>query len=1100
MDFVSLHTHTTYSYGDGFGTVEEHVKRVAELGMVAVGITEHGNPNSHAALERHAKEHDIKPIFGLEAYFGPVGIGRTRQKTHLTILAQNQEGYHSLNKIITQSYKDFFHWPTVSPETLKRYNAGLIVLSGCSDSLISCTLLGGKFLGDKRDPSELSYDSVAKRNTYRRLQWFLDVFGPERFFLEVQRFPRLDRTCALNETFVALGKECGVSLAATADVHYPRPTDNSIHALLHAARWPSTKSDFQNDAAWEYEANLSYPESDEEIVSDLVRTGLTHEQAEQAILQTAYIARKCTVELPKAKPLRVRKPISGKTGKPLSAAEYLRSEINLGWKRRLKQRPSLKERQKEYAQRIKEELEVIVPKDFCDYFLATAELINYAKSEDVTVGPGRGSAAGSLVCYVMGITEIDPLHPTFSKMIFERFIDKNRSDMPDIDVDFDDELRWKIPAKARDIYGQENVANVANHNKYRARKAFQDVARAHSLPEKIFEPIANKCENRVETDERVDLSIFDAVTNYKNDPDVFTLLEQHGDRIAEAIELENNQHSMGVHAGGFVIASDPIPEVCAIITKDSGQGRNKRQIQVIPYEKRDAEHLGMLKMDFLGLATMGVIGKIRGWIGMNLDQLYSLYYEDYDNGSPRTEQILSLLRNDQCTGIFQYEGGTTRQVVRDVQPENFDEFAACNALSRPGPLYGGQTTEYIKVKRGEKDWKRIHPTGFDRHVEWTYGQIVYQEQIMWILRDLANFSTDRVLKVRKIIGKKLGEFQFAELWAEFSEGCASNGVCEADAADVWSAITTAAGYAFNTSHAYSYALVAWWLSYFKLENTAEFFAAGLSKNGDGKKDISRRTLLLQDAQSNAIKIGEFDPNVMDVQWQPGRVAYNKAISGGHVSVKVPSSTRVIVPGWCQVPDIGDTTANAIINFVKGHPLEVKWWHLINVKGIGEGTVMKIVEFVSQEDPFGIERVSKQLSTFRKQSEAGEFAKYGLPDYEQFYESTIIPDENNTIAFVGFAGGIVFSDEIEFKRKKTGMAVEDIKMAMDSPELSKKATVFAYDEHGEVALRVSRWKYNAVERQLAAIEKDHHIVVAWGRTFEGKPRSLQVTNLWVLDPD
>lgn len=1082
MQFVSFHTHTTYSYADGFGSVEEHVNRVASLGMGALAVSEHGNVNSHAALERECHRVGIKPIFGLEAYFGPVGNGKTRQKTHLTIFAESEIGYRNLNKIVTQSYIDAYQWPTVSWQNLEEHNEGLIVFSGCADSLLSCSLLGGKFLGERTDVEEYLSDPHLREARGERirgnLQRFLDVFGTERFFLEVQRFPKLDRTCALNAEFAKLGEEYGISLVATADVHYPKPTDNKMQAVLHAARWPSTKSDFGLEASWEYQASLTYPESDEEIKNDLVATGLTPEQADLAVRQTSILADRCTVELPKARPLRVSLP-------PQTTAEqYLKSKINEGWKKRCKQRPDLRKHAQDYKERINYELETIVPKDFCDYFLATAELVQYAKDDDVTVGPGRGSAAGSLVCYLLGITEIDPLHPVFRKMIFERFIDKNRSDMPDIDLDFDDELRWKVPAKAREIYGDENVANVANHITYKGKNTLNDIARAYGLPQKTFEPISKRCPDRVETDTRLGDAILDVVTAYRNHPEIVRILDNYGSAIDEAIMLEGNQYGMGIHAGGFVIASDPIPDVCPIYTKTKSNGETA---QVIPYEKRDAEHLGMLKMDFLGLSTMGMVGKIRGWIGQNLDDLYSMFYRDYAAGGKLDKEIMQKFREDDCVGIFQYEGITTRQVVRDVQPDNFDELAACNALSRPGPLYGGQTAKYIKVKHGQEDWERIHPTGFDRHVEWTYGQIVYQEQIMWILRDLAGFSTERVLKVRKIIGKKLGEFLFAALWEEFRDGCAANGVSEEAALSVWTGITTAAGYAFNTSHAYSYALVAWWSMGYKIHHAKEFFAACLAKNGDGKDDIPRRTHLLQDSIEHFVNVAEFDPHVMGVTWAPAG-----------------DGTRRIQPGFVQLPDCGLIMAGNIVEWRNRVQMpKTEWWHLINVHRVGEATIAKWFDWILQDDPLGIFKTERQLQIFRKQVENGEFDGTPIPEFSSFVYGDI-PDETAWVAWVGLAQNIAYKDIIEDQRKKTGKSIEQIKADMEAdgkdPELNKKATIYAYDEFGEMALRFSPYTYNELSDRIEAIETDHHLIVVWGRTFTGRAQSIQVRNIWVLDPD
>lgn len=1070
MRFVSFHTHSTYSYGDGYGTVAEHVARVKSLGMTALALSEHGNVNSHVALERKCNEAQIKPIFGIEAYFSPP---KTKQKFHITLFARNDEGYRNLNKIVTQSYLDAYQYPTVSWENLVKNNAGIAAFSGCSDSLISCTLLGGKSLGEKR----LEFSEQDYKATKRRIQQFQELYK-EFFYLEVQRFPGLERTRILNPAFAQLAEETGAWLIGTADVHYPYGSDNAMQKVLHAARRSSTVA--VTEASWEYDIELTYPVNDEQIQRHLEQTGLTEFEAYCAVDNTRILAEECNVELPKAKPLRFPLPDGYK-----NSEHYLKKEIVAGLSKRLAHRPDMKARLKDYKERINHELKIIVEKDFCDYFLVVADLVQWAKEQGITVGPGRGSAAGSLICYIIGITEIDPIHNLFDKMVFERFIDPNRSDMPDIDLDFDDSKRHMIAERAREVYGQENVANVANHTKYRGRKALQDVARAYGISLKTFDPIGQRCTIRVETDDRVDDSILDTLKSFADDPAIASLVDQYGNILNQAIKLEGNQHSMGIHAGGFVISSDPIPNVCAIYSKNKGTGRNTEIAQVIPYEKRDAEYLGMLKMDFLGLTTCGMLGLCLDWSGVSLETLYSVFYQDWLTGRLKTAEILDRFRADDVVGLFQYEGGTTRQVVKDVLPENFDELAACGALSRPGPYYGGQTSEYIAVKRGDKDWERIHPN-FDKHVEWTYGQIVYQEQIMWILRDFAGFDTATVLRVRKIIGKKLGEHQFAELWDQFRSGVLRRSGVEEDAARrIWGAITTAAGYAFNTAHAYSYALIAWWQMWFKINYPAVFFAASLAKNGDGKDNLPRRVLLLQDAVDHGLKILPVDVNQSWESWVP---VHGKG---------------ALRPGFSQIDGIGEATASDIVTWrdqVGTSKAWLDWDDISAIKGIGAKTIQKIKDFVDQDDPFGVHKTQKQLTAFRIQAVRGDFLDYGIPGEEWFYSSNELPDADQYVAFVGFAKNVVFRDEVETIRTRTGKSVEQILSEMDFSDKTRKATIFAHDEFGEVALRLSRFVYPSVEYKLAAIKPDHHIVVAYGRTFKDRPNSVQVKNIWVLEPD
>lgn len=1081
MRFVSFHTHTTYSYGDGFGPVRAHVQRVVELGMSALFLSEHGNVNSHAALEQECREAGIKPGFGIEAYLSPAD---ERSKTHITLFAMDEEGYRNLNRIVTESYINFKQFPTVTWESLVKHNAGIVAFSGCADSLISCTLLGGKFLGPKRDPRE-GISPQSESAARRKIERFIDVFGTDRFFLEVQRFSGLDRTCALNPTLARLSIDTGVPLIATADVHYPRPTDNKMQTTLHASRRGSSVA--VSEASWEYDILLTYPESDQEVIDDLQATGLSEQQAHDALEATTNLAARCTVELPKAKPLTYSVPVDFKDR---GVESYFRERIKDGLSYRMGQRADIAERLDEYKRQINFEFKIIREKGFMDYFLALADLVVWTKDQDITVGPARGSAAASLVCYLLRITEIDPLHPIFSRMVFERFLDPTRTDPPDIDLDFDDENRWRTIERAVEVYGKPCVAAVGNHIKYRGKKALEGITKAYALPASTFKPIADRITDRTETDERVDDSIQDVLESYASDPEIAALIAEHADKLAQAMALEGNQHSMGIHAAGFVFASEPISDVCALYTREKGSGRNSVEAQVIPYEKRDAEYVGFLKMDFLGLKAMGMITRVRRMVGMDLDTLYSMFYKHYNTYV--NERIMESFLVDDVVGIFQYEGSTTRSLMRRLQPETFDHLAAVGALSRPGPYYGGQADEYIAVKNGEKDWERIHPN-FDKHVEWTYGQIVYQEQIMWILRDVAGFDVVRVLRVRKIIGKKLGEHQFATLWDEFREGCnRTSNLSEETANRIWSAITTAAGYAFNIPHAYSYGLVAWWQQYFKVYEVAPFFAATLAKNGDGKKQIPRRTLLLQDAQKHHLNIEGFEnPSAMAVTW------------------RVLGDDKTLQPGFSQIPGVGPATAQDIEAWLYG-PRErpdvgaydrITWEDLQAVKGIGPKTVLKFKEIAQLPDPLGINRTRDQLETFRFQLENGEFDGSGLPGADEYVVSNELESGDPAVCFVGLVNNIVFRDEVETAYSRTGRPLAELRQELEAKYNgnTKKATVFAFDEFGEVALRFSAWTYPRFAEQLTGLDPDKHMVVVFGRTYD-RNNAIQVRALWILDLD
>jgi len=1124
MQWVSFHTHTTHSHADGFESPKIHIHRVGpELGMSAWCVTEHGNPNSWPEGERECKEVGIKFIPGVEAYFAPPG---QKRKFHITLIAMDEEGLRNLNAIITQSWLDFYQWPTVTWENLKKHSRGIAATSGCADSLISCSLLGGKSLGPKRE----TYTEQEYLKTRRKVQRFLDVFE-DRFYLEVQRFSGLPRTRVLNPAFSRIGKELGVPLLATADVHYPYPHQNKMQQVLHAAKRKSTVA--VAEAEWEYDILLTYPESDEEIEQDLMGTGLSVDESKQAVLETAALASRCEVELPKARPLRFAIPDAPKAiiceqkGKKASQKDldtvasfgsvlYFKKAIKDGLAYRIQQRPEIQDRIKEYKQRINQEFKVIADKDFSDYFLVLNHLISRAKDRGTAVGWARGSAAASLIAYCLRITEIDPLHPAFDKMVFERFIDPTRSDMPDVDLDFDPAHRREIVADAISIYGQQNVANVGNHQKFRGKSALQGVARAYGLSQKTFDAIGKRCTVRTETDDRVDDSILDAIEAYSDNPEIAELLDTHLDKIKQAIDLEGQQSLLGIHAGGFVIASDPIPDVCPILTREKGSGRKKEFVQVIPYDKRDAEYLGMLKMDFLGLTTMGVFGKLIEWGVITLEEMYSLFYKQYADWQKVEERlkiskrktftgceykfILQRFCADDVVGIFQYEGGAQRQVCKKLKPETFDQLAAINALSRPGPLYGRgadgmtQTDAYIAIKNGEMDWERIHPN-FDKHVEWTYGQIVYQEQIMFILRDLAGFDVSEVLRIRKIIGKKLGEHQFEAIWESFRTGCErTSGISEESAKAIFSAIRTAAGYAFNIPHAYSYTIIAWTQMWVKMRYPLEFYAATLNRNGDDKEAIKRRTALLQDALKKGIKSAKFDPSYCRENWY-----YSSVLDLDY------RTKGKLIPGFQQMPGIAEATASDIVkwkheNYLDGPMDRITWDDLLRVKGIGKVTIEKLKSISASPDPLGITRTSDQLESFREQLVSGEFDDTPIPSAEEFVTSDSVPQEADYCAFVGFVSDFVFRDEVETIRSRTGKSIEQIRSEMDDPEKTKKSTLFAYDEFGEVALRVSRWVYPNLAARISSIKKDHHIVVAYGRTFDRGGNAIQVRQIWILDPD
>ena len=1090
MEFVSLHHHTTFSNGDGHGSPLEHAQRADELNMWALGFTEHGNNSSHAAAEQACNKYGIKPIFGIEAYGSPaIRETKYKRKTHQTILAMDQDGYHSLNRLVTQSYKDFYQFPTVSWENLRENNKGLIVTSGCASSLTSCKLLGGKFFGEERDSySENDFEAMLKV-----IKMYKRVFG-DRYYLEVQRFPDLPRVCMINQALEEASKLTGVPLLATADVHYCQPHEGFIQQALHAAHRGDSVAGIGE--TWEYDIPLTFPESDEEILDDLISTGLSERSARSAIANTSVVAERCTVVLPKSKPLVFPIPdyFDG------TREEYLDEQIAAGIEYRAAYGKICDG--PEYQERIKMELEVMKLKpEFIDYFLFLSDLICWAKDTGIVVGPGRGSAAASLVCYLLRITEVDPI--TVPTMVFERFMDASRTDPPDIDIDIADEDRWKLVTYLKEHYGYANVGNVANIIRYRGKSALDKVGIIYRIPNAVLKPLKERISDRVETDERVDDSVADALATYSDDPGVAFLLEHHAEAMRVACEIEGDVQTFGTHAAGYVVSSPdaPIPLTCALYEKTVGTGSKAKQSITIPYDKRDAEYLGMMKADLLGLATCGMIDRAlasvnelwrkrtrQSGIHLDMNQIYMMDLNDQD--------ILKGFREDDLTGIFQFEGGTTRGVCRRVQPDSILDLSDINALSRPGPLFSGAVDRYIDAKHGVADVESVHEL-YDQHVESTYGQLVYQEQIMKVLRDLAGFDTVKVLKVRKIIGKKLGEFQFAELWEDFRKGCNGNGIDDDTAWQVWSSITTAAGYAFNIAHSYSYSVIAYWSMYLKKNFPEEFFAASLAKNGDGKDNIPRRTALLKNTKEfgRNIEVLQLDPMLARQSWRV---------------VELDDGIPKLAPGFSQVPGIGDTTAQALETardgLIRDFDSDEQWidWEILGevTKGVGPKTLETIKSFAAHHDPFGVQRTEKQLNGFREELARGDYDGAIDLDPDEFYTSEELAsvDDWEVVAWVGLVANIVHRDAVEYERTKTGKSVEQILEEMEDPHLTKHAVLFAYDEFDEVAIRFGRKVFPKWSEMIDGLKEDHHIIAVVGKKMPGMGNSLLPQQVWVLNPD
>lgn len=1024
---------------EGFGTPEQHVLRAAELGAGALALSEHGNVSSHVQLEKAANKAGIKPIFGLEAYTAPVTMreDKNTRKWHLTLLAENEVGYRNLMRLVTRSWAEgFYMWPTVTGPMLAEYAEGLIALSGCADSKLACDLLGGKGRekGDERD-------------ALRTIEKFHDIFG-DRYYLEAQMFPELERSRTLNAWYAEQSKRYGIPLVATADCHYPMPDDNEMQVILHTAgRGGGTVE--TTESSWEYGIRLTHPLSDAHVIERLRGTGLTLPQAQHAARSTAEIAARCNVVLPKLD--RLRFPMTDGLDSKALIWDWLRK----GWTYRKRTNKRMQADPAKYVERMHYEMALIEEKDFIDYFLMLSDLVRKAKDRGIPVGPARGSAAASLVCYLLRITEVDPLQ--FPMMYFERFIAHDRYDLPDVDLDFSDARRDEVRQMAIDMYGADRVGNIGTFTKYKGKNSLDDVARAHSVPEWELKTVKSLMIERSSGDARAEATLQDTIEMFPQVKEVFTKYPA----LYKAMRLEGNYRGMSVHAAGLVIANTPLTESVAMYARETdGVVRN-----VVSVNKYDAEYLGLMKVDALGLATMGMIQHALDFIGMTLEELYTITSELDD------QKVIQAFRDGDVTGIFQFGGGATRIVNADVKPDNFLELADINALSRPGPLHSGATQDYIDIKHGRKKPDKLSAV-MQPIIGWTKGQIIYQEQILAIVREVGGFDWTHAQEIRKIISLKHGEAAFNMREGRFLEGAKRlHGMKEAEAKRVWVRMATAGTYAFNVAHSVSYSMLAYWTMWLKIHHPVAFYAASLRSY-----DKDQQYWLLRDGLRHGVEVTPPHPNRSDTTW---------GVADGRV-----------VAGLQQIPGIGEKTAQAIIKDRTENGEYEDWEDLTRVKGIGAKTVERMAS-MGDGDPFGIYTIDKVMEDTR----AWIKKQKQLP--RPTHRANEIPTDADMleVVFLGIPNKRDPRDVVEDERGKTGESTEKILARMKDPHLTKRMVIQALDETDTlVFLRWNRFNFPRFEEAIWSLRLDTDLILVRGIKRKGFGTSIQVRDMWVIAPD
>jgi DNA polymerase-3 subunit alpha len=794
VSFVHLHTHSEYSLLDGAAKIDRLVGRAKELEMPALALTDHGNMYGAVEFYKAAVKTGIKPILGCEVYF-TAGSRLVRDGKpdiyHLLLLAKNEQGYRNLMAIVSDAWvSGFYYRPLVDEELLTHYSAGLIGSSACMSGILSKSIENG-------DP----------RRAREWAERYSRIFREGDFLVELQQqgitadngVTQYD----LNRELAAIAREMGLPLVGTNDIHYVNAEDAKTQDMLLCIQTGKVLDDTQR---MRFSCDRFFMRTAEEMSEALC-------DFPEAISNTADVAERCNVELEFGKILlpvfAVPERLAGMDEQEALDA-YLEEQCLVGMRERYGDPIP-----PEPLERLYYELGVIRDKGFAGYFLVVQDFIAWAKASGIGVGPGRGSAAGSIIAYALRITALDPLE---HGLLFERFLNPERTEMPDIDIDFDDERRGEVIDYVRDKYGEDKVAQIITFSTMKARAAVRDAGRILGYPFGVPDKVAKMIQ------EGPDAEI---ATSLKLNPDLRTAYETDGDTrriIDAALALEHFVRGEGVHAAGVVICRDPL-RFHTPIKRDT-----KNEAIVTQYEGKLVAELGLLKMDFLGLRTLTVIAKalaaIKANHGVDID-IEKIPMDD--------KATYQLLRRGDVDGVFQVESGGMRQLLKDLKPTQFSDVAVLVALYRPGPLQSGMVKDFVERKHGRQ--KIVYYDDRIKHIlEETHGTMVYQEQVMRISMDMAGFSAAKADKLRKAMGKK-DDAEMAKWRADFVDGAVLAGFDRGLAERVYDDIEKFAGYGFNKSHSAAYGLISYQTAYLKAHYPREFMAAVLSSHSGKTENI-----------------------------------------------------------------------------------------------------------------------------------------------------------------------------------------------------------------------------------------------------------------------
>ena len=940
--FVHLHVHTEYSMLDGAARVGDLVNEVARQEMPAIAMTDHGNVFGAFDFYKQATKAGVKPIIGIEAYVAPESrfdkkrvqwadggeddVSGGGAYTHMTILAENNVGLANLFKLSSlASLEGYYYKPRMDRELLSKYADGLIATTGCPGGEIQTRLRMGNY-----------------REALRAASDYRDIFGANNFFLEVMDH-QIDIETRVKADLLKLGKELKLPLLATNDLHYTFHEDAAAHEALLCVQSGSTLADpkrfkFDND-----EFYLKTPAQMRELFKDIP----------ESCDNTLLIAERCNVKLRENENL-------------LPAFEVPEGETEDTWLRKESVRGLLEKMgdraTEQYRTRLQYELDVMAKMGFPGYFLVVADLVSHAKQVGIRVGPGRGSAAGSLVAYSLGITGLDPIE---HGLLFERFLNPERISMPDIDLDFDERRRSEMIRYATEKYGEDRVAQIITYGTIKSKQSLKDATRVLGYPYAIGEKLTKALPPSVMGKDITLSGVFDSKDVRHGEAGEFRQLyetDPDSKRVVDLAKgLEGLKRQWGVHAAGVILSREPLLDVIPIHRREADGAI------ITQFDMGACESTGLLKMDFLGLRNLSVLDD--ALLNIKANQGLDVVLEDLPLRDQKTFELLS--RGD-TLGVFQLDGGPMRALLRSMAPDSFADISAVIALYRPGPMGENAHNNYADRKNARKPVEPIHPELSEPLQEIlgdTYGLIVYQEQVMAIAQKVAGFTLGRADLLRKAMGKKNKEILDKE-YIPFEAGMKENGFSVGAIKRLWEVLIPFSDYAFNRAHSAGYGVVSFWTAYLKANYPTEYMAALLTSVRDDK---DKSALYLSECRRMGIKVLPPDVNESDAEYTPrgrdirfGLAAIRNVGEGVVASIK---SARDEKGGFTSFGDfLAKVDANVcnkktIESLIKAgafdsleHPR--KGLMAIHLEAIDSVIETKRAEAIGQFDLFGGESISQ----------------------------------------------------------------------------------------------------------------------------------------------